>query len=102
MTMTEVIPITHSNEGVRVTWPNGTADVFANAVTLAEAYVRAMRAKEHARRQLVCDVAKRLSKLSNEFGDEQEGKAMVEELQTVLCEVVTTVASVSYCCPDQC
>lgn len=45
---TEIVSITHGNEGIRVHWPDGTASVYANAIYLAEAFVTAMRAKEHA------------------------------------------------------
>ena len=66
---TEVVSITHGNEGVRFSWPDSTASVFSNPAYLAESYARAVRDKEHARKHIVEVVSKEINRLESILTD---------------------------------
>jgi len=52
-----VVPITHANEGIRLSWPDSTSQVFGAPIDLAEIYAREMRLKAAALRELTVDCA---------------------------------------------
>ena len=83
---TEIVSITHSNEGIRINWPDSQADVFANPVYLAESYARVRRQTEHARKQLVETVAEKLNTLDKILDDEGTPQAELRELREAVTE----------------
>lgn len=62
---TETVTITHDDEGIRITWPNGEQSDFVKPAQLAEAYALAILAKDHARFELVEDAATLLNSLDD-------------------------------------
>lgn len=95
MQTTEVVTITHSSEGVKLTWPNSTSNTFANIVYLAESYALSIRAKEKARQQLVKnagDQLNRLCKLIENDASATELSLEADELRSTLLEVVKFLA----------
>jgi len=88
----KVVSITHSNDGIRVAWPDGTSRVFANAVYLAESYVVAMCNKEECRRSLIEDISTTINRLADLVErDATQGEVMreIKQLRDDLAHVVT-------------
>lgn len=89
---TEVVSITHSNEGIRVAWPDGRASVFSNAVYLAEAYARSERTKEVVRQELITTVAQKLNRLCDILKDEAAPEAELNDLRNSLLDLSKALA----------
>ena len=80
---TEIVSITHTNEGIRVNWPDSTSSVFSNPVYLAEAYVVAMRNKEATRKLIVEDAAKLLNNLEALVENDGDAEAVMAEIRSL-------------------
>lgn len=89
---TETVTVTHTNEGIRIHWPDATSSVFSNAVYLAEGYAIAMRTKERARKAIVEDVAQHLNKLEKILSDEASPLEELNGLRKSLMEVASLLA----------
>lgn len=89
---TEVVSITHSNEGIRVAWPDGRVNVFSNPVYLAEAYARSERVKESVRQELITTVAQKLNRLCDVLKDEAAPEAELSDLRNSLLELSQVLA----------
>jgi len=89
---TETVSITHTNDGIRIYWPDGTSDVFANPVYLAESYAIAMRAKERAHKAITEDAAKQLNELERILDDEAGPMSELQKLRDTLLGVAKSLA----------
>lgn len=89
---TETVSITHTNEGIRIYWPDSTSTVFSNPVYLAEGYAIAMRTKEKARKAIVEDVAQHLNKLEKILSDEASPMEELHSLRKSLMDVAASLA----------
>lgn len=94
--MKNIITITHSNEGVRVSC-DGTSRTFSNPVYLAEAYAVTARGVVLARELIVHDAAKQINAIDHavhaikpvDVGGEIDGPALlanVKKLREILIE----------------
>lgn len=92
---TEVISITHSNEGIRICWPDGDSTVFANPLWLAEAYAHVMRSREHVREALVGDIAEHLNKLKAAINDDKDAATLLEHEDKLRRELMGLVKVLS-------
>ena len=73
---TETVTITHSNEGIRVIWPDCTVAGFSTPVYLAEAYAIVKRSQDRARNALVdvaTEISGLISRVNEKIGSEVEG-----------------------------
>ena len=86
---TETVTITHSNEGIRFNWPGGTANVFSNAVFLAEAYAVAVREKHEARVAVTGDLATHVRDLSSLLAKDGSAEDCLAKLEDIRVELET-------------
>jgi len=89
---TDIVTITHSNEGIRVAWPNGTVAVFANPVYLAEAYARAVRGAAQARDIIQGEAAKHVNALRADINKEAEPSDAMAVSANNLCAALMDAA----------
>ena len=85
---TEFVTITHTNEGIRVVWPGGQADVFSNPIYLAESYAVAMRQREAARKALVGAVAYQINKVDTIIKEDASAESLLEAVDKVRHEAM--------------
>lgn len=90
----EVVSVTHTNEGIRVNWPDSTSSVFSNPIYLAESFVRSERRMAEARRQLVTEIAKKINEIAKtmtESPNEPE-PLCIRELRDDITEIARLLA----------
>lgn len=92
---TEVVSITHSNEGIRICWPDSQSSVFANPVWMAEAYAHVMRSREHVREALVGDIAAQLNSLKAAINDDKDATTLLEHEDAVRRALMECVKELS-------
>ena len=91
--MTDVITITHSNEGVRINWGDGTSHTYANAVQLAEAYARSHGRRHVAAVLLTDEAAEHIAAVeslvdSDSGGTVEEINGLLRAVRATLCDAV--------------
>lgn len=87
--MTEVVTITHSNEGIRFNWPSGTSSVFSNPVYLAAAHAVAVREKHEAHEAVTGDLATHVRDLNNLLAKDGSAEDCLAKLEDIRVELET-------------
>lgn len=89
--MTNVVTITHCNEGIRIRWNDATVEIFSNAVQLAEAFARTKTARDAARKCLVEDAAASLTRAEQQIAALDGQDSVVQTLEQLRKHVAAAV-----------
>lgn len=85
---TQIVTITHSNDGIRVAFPGATR-VFSNAVLLAESYAISEQNRNLIHELLTKDAAKILNNLQSRMKADEENEyvaEVVDEIRSLLID----------------